>query len=78
MTKLLAFLAVFAFASPSFAASATATASSSSSTTGGVTISGSCSGSCTVHSSATVTRNGVTVSRERTQVGTGSFSEHTN
>jgi len=58
------------------AASASASSSATSSSSGGVTISGSCSGSCTVHSSSTVTNDGKTVHREHTLLGPGSFNDH--
>src|SRR5262249_24478639 len=58
------------------AASSPESSSATSSSSGGVTISGSCSGSCTVHAGGTVTRNGTSVHRENTQVGSGSFSDH--
>jgi hypothetical protein len=58
------------------AASASASSSATASSSGGATISGSCSGSCTVHSSSTVTRNGNAVHREHTLTAPGSFSDH--
>lgn len=58
------------------AESASASSSAAASSTGGVTVSGSCSGSCSVSASATATSNGVTVHREHSLSGPGSFFDH--
>jgi hypothetical protein len=59
-----------------FAASSSASSAASSSSSGGVKISGSCGGSCTVHAGATATHNGKGVHRDHTLGGPGSFSNH--
>jgi len=74
MRKLIPALAVIFLSHQALAASASSSASSSS--TGSVTISGSATGAGTVHASAIVTRNGVTVRRAHIQVGPGSFNDH--